>query len=83
MTDDECIAMAMLHADEPFWEHKTKDRFACHTKSAWYVRDRKDVHHGYPMHGYFCFNTRAQAARAYCKWHGLLQEVNDENDNDL
>src|SRR5258706_15650444 len=78
MTDEECIATAMLHGCEP-WLY---DGFA------WYCRDRIRVldHHPIekaynrvdPARRYF-FSSREQLCRFYCEFYKLLPEVTNEN----
>ncbi|WP_454627724.1 hypothetical protein [Bradyrhizobium cenepequi] len=74
MTDEECIALAMLHGCEFF-------RFEWGGGFVWYVRDAstsvpKWSHH--PVEdaqlkkvSRFYFETREELARAYCKFYNL------------
>lgn len=87
-SDDECIALAMLHcADTPFWYHGRHFE-RCH--DVWYLRQPP----GYDRHpaelrqfertgNQYYFQTRGEAARAYCEYHKLISEEPHEHPPEL
>jgi hypothetical protein len=73
MTDDECIALAILHGAK-FW----RAPFVRASSPRKYAIDRGyDEHTAYGLQ-YDSALTWGEAARKYCERHKLLQEVTDE-----
>jgi hypothetical protein len=74
LSDEECIALAMLHgcafhceADLGLWYTDVNGAPAIHTDA--HKRD----------YGSYGFRTRKELARAYCEYHKLLPEVTHED----
>jgi hypothetical protein len=84
MTDDECIAIALLHGCA-FWP------FDWQGKPIWYARDYSGGCPGgvanHPVEeanfrktrNRYWFHSRQELARAYCEYHKLLPEVTHED----
>jgi hypothetical protein len=75
MTDDECIALAILHGAKFWCAPFVRVRAASMTK---YAIDRGYDEHTADQPQYDSALTWGEAARKYCERHKLLQEVTDE-----
>lgn len=81
MTDEECIAIAVLHGAD--MNYATNGDVGPGMRAGWILGKNwfgvphpieSDLQQRHPDHHNY-FDTRADLARAYCKYYGLLEEV--------